>query len=134
MNLKEFASALSATTKSVPEATHSIVKQLADATASIARSEIGTYQEAVGEFPAWQTLAEATEEDKARHGYPLDAPLERTGQMRDSIKSEAEGAEARAGSDDEKLFWHENGTSKMPPRPVIGPAAIRATEHIEPLI
>lgn len=127
MNLDDFAKALAVSAEAAPETIHGMVRHLADETARIAREEIGTYQEATGTFPGWAKLADSTEQDKARHGFPPDAPLERTGQMKNSITSEAEGMEAVAGSDDEKIFWHENGTPKMPPRPVLGPAAIKAT-------
>ncbi|HBR0975138.1 TPA: hypothetical protein L9K64_001375 [Klebsiella variicola] len=134
MNLEEFARAMTVAVDTAPKAINGVVKHLADETARIAREEIGTYQESVGPFPAWASLAESTEQDKARNGYPLNSPLERTGEMRDSIKSEEFGDVVFAGSGDEKLYWHENGTPKMPPRPVMGPAAIRATENVETVV
>lgn len=134
MNLEEFARAMTVAVKAAPKSINGVVKHLADETARIARDEIGTYQEAVGPFPAWASLAESTEQDKARNGYPLNAPLERTGAMRDSIKAEDYEGVAFAGSGDEKLYWHEHGTPKMPPRPVMGPAAIRATENVEAVV
>lgn len=134
MNLEEFARAMTVAVKAAPESINGVVKHLADETARIARQEIGTYQEVVGPFPAWASLAESTEQDKSRNGYPLNSPLERTGEMRSSIRSEDYGDVAFAGSGDEKLYWHEQGTPKMPPRPVMGPAAIRATENVEAVV
>lgn len=95
-----------------------------------AKDEIGFYQPAVGPFPAWAELAESTEAEKARLGYPTEAPLLRTGDMRDNISHEVRGLEAVIGSPDERAVYHEFGTSKMPPRPIFGPAAIHNREKI----
>lgn len=90
-----------------------------------AKDEIGHYQQAAGPFPAWADLADSTEQEKASKGYPVDAPLLRTGEMRDSITHEVHGLEAVVGSKNKKLFYNELGTLTIPPRPVIGPAAFR---------
>jgi HK97 gp10 family phage protein len=101
----------------------------------VAKEEIGEYQPAVGPFQDWAELADSTEADKARKGYPLDAPLLRTGEMRDEITHEVSGLEAVAGAKDEGagkiLQYHEFGTSKMPPRPVLGPAMFRSRSFIQ---
>lgn len=99
-----------------------------------ARAEIGHYQDAIGPFPEWDPLAQSTEEDKARLGYPLDAPLLRTGETRDSFSHQVDGLEAVIGSTDEKLVFHELGTSKIPPRPVLGPAVERNGKFIKRII
>ena len=95
-----------------------------------AKDEIGHYQDAAGPFPAWAELADSTEQDKAAHGYPVDAPLLRSGEMRDTITHEVHGLEAVIGSTDPKMVYHEFGTSKMPPRPVMGPAAFRNKDFV----
>ncbi|WP_137010153.1 hypothetical protein [Aquitalea aquatilis] len=99
-----------------------------------AKDEIGHYQGAVGPFQSWAELAESTEEEKARLGYPADAPLERTRAMANEIKHEVNGLEAVIGATDTPagriLVYHEFGTEKMPPRPVLGPAAFRNKEFI----
>jgi HK97 gp10 family phage protein len=99
-----------------------------------AKSEIGHYQGEVGPFPAWAALADSTEAQKARMGYPAGAPLLATGAMRDNITHEISGHEAVVGSPDEKAVYHEFGTSKMPPRPVFGPAAFKSLEKLHNLI
>jgi hypothetical protein len=99
-----------------------------------AKSEIGVYQESVGPFPAWAPLADSTEEEKARLGYPTDAPLLRTGDMRESITHERDGLEGVVGSDSDILVYQELGTEKIPPRPVMGPAAFTNKKHIERII
>ncbi len=95
-----------------------------------AKEEIGHYQSAVGPFAAWADLADSTEAHKARMGYPSDAPLEATGEMRDSFTHEVHGLECIAGSKDPKMVWHEFGTPKMPSRSVVGPAALTQKEFI----
>ncbi|MDI9222146.1 hypothetical protein QMZ30_14670 [Pantoea sp. EA-12] len=93
-----------------------------------ARDEIGFYQPAVGPFQDWASLAESTEADKARKGFPLEAPLLRTGEFRDTWEHEVSGFEAVVGSKDNRAPWFEFGTVNMPPRPVLGPAVIH-NEH-----
>jgi HK97 gp10 family phage protein len=99
-----------------------------------AKSEIGEYQDEVAMFPAWAALAASTEADKASKGYPPNSPLLRTGEMRDSIQHEVGEWEATIGATDPKMVFHEFGTQKMPPRPVIGPALYRNLEKIQRLI
>jgi HK97 gp10 family phage protein len=54
--------------------------------------------------------------------------------MRESISHQVSGLEAALGSTDPKMVYHEFGTSKMPPRPVFGPAAFRNKEKIKTII
>jgi hypothetical protein len=100
-----------------------------------AKGQIGHYQAEAGSFPAWAPLAESTEAEKARLGYPADAPLLRTGAMQASfghtVESDTEGV---VGSTDPTLIFHEFGTRKMPPRPVLGPAVFHTREQIEKLL
>lgn len=95
-----------------------------------AKSEIGHYQSAVGPFAAWADLAESTEAQKARKGYPADAPLEASGAMRESITHKTESLETVIGSTDPKMVFHESGTMKTPARAVMGPAVFRNKEYI----
>jgi len=97
-----------------------------------AKSEISHYQKSVGAFPAWAPLAESTVSQKESLGYsPPDNPLLRTGEYRDSIEYEVGALEAVIGSKLQKAAWFEFGTSKMPMRPVIGPAAFRNKKKIQ---
>ncbi len=96
-----------------------------------AKNKIGHYQKGIGKFPEWAELADSTLQEKERLGYsPPDNPLLRTGDMRASIKSEVKGLEAVIGSTDPKSVYHEFGTSKMPMRPFIGPAAFKNKKFI----
>ena len=95
-----------------------------------AKAEIGTYQNGAGPFAAWAELADSTKDDRVSKGFSENDPGLRTGEMRDSIKHFAENTEGAVGSDDEKLVWFELGTSKQPPRSVLGIAAVRNTEKV----
>ncbi|RVD77001.1 hypothetical protein [Pseudomonas koreensis] len=95
-----------------------------------AEAEIGHYQSGIGPFPSWADLAESTETQKAKMGYPADAPLEATGEMGRSFSHFTHGLEAVIGSTDKKMVYHEFGTLKMPARPVLGPAVLRNREYI----
>lgn len=96
-----------------------------------AKEKIGHYQEDSGMFPGWEPLAQSTEDEKARLGYPLDAPLLRDGELRDSIKHEVHELEAVIGSESDIAVYQEFGTSTIPPRPFIGPAAFESEEKIK---
>jgi hypothetical protein len=99
-----------------------------------ATGEIGTYQPAIGPFPAWAPLADSTEDQKARMGYPADSPLLASGEMQASYTNEVQGLEGVVGTPDPKALYHEIGTDRMPPRPVLGPALLHNRERIERLI
>lgn len=98
-------------------------------------SQIGEYQDAVGPYPEWAPLADSTMEDKERGGYaPPDNPLLRDGDLRESFQHERNGLEGVVGSTDPKMEFHEFGTVKMPPRPVVGPALENEREKINHLL
>ena len=94
-----------------------------------AKREIGEYQEGAGPFVGWAELADSTKDDRVRQGFTENDPGLRTGEMRDSIKHMVEGREGHVGSDDDKLVWFELGTSKQPPRSVLGIAAVNKGEE-----
>jgi hypothetical protein len=118
-------------------ALHEGVKKACEAVEATAKAEIGVYQDAtgtfqggIGVFPAWQQLAESTERQKEAMGYPLDAPLLANGDARDSITHDVSGLQGVVASDDQVLIWHEQGTERMPPRPVFGPAGVRNEDKV----
>lgn len=98
-----------------------------------AQAEIGKYQGSVGPFPAWEPLADSTQDERVRLGFTADDPLLRTGELQESIEKERQGLEGVVGSKSDVMVFHEFGTSKMPPRPVLGPAAFKNREWIERL-
>jgi hypothetical protein len=88
-----------------------------------AKAAIGTY-----EF-GWVPLAPATIAGKG-----ADTPLLETGQMRDSGFYEVHGPNAIIGFTDEKIVYHEYGTSRIPPRPVVGGTIDKYGEHMAHLL
>lgn len=113
---------------------HHGLKKCADAVEKTAKEEIGEYQGATGQFPAWAQLAESTETEKSRLGYLTNAPLLRDGTLRDSISNEVKALEAVIGSTSDIMVYQEMGTAKIPPRPVLGPAAIRNKKKIQHIL
>jgi len=116
------------------EEVHHGLKQVAVAIETTAKEEIGHYQAAAGPFAAWEPLADSTVADRVSKGFTPDDPLLRTGELQDSIVHEVGDWEATVGSTDPVMIFHEFGTSKMPPRPVIGPALFHNAEHVQKLI
>ncbi|SDR37666.1 hypothetical protein SAMN05443245_5251 [Paraburkholderia fungorum] len=106
-----------------PEITHLMVEAGAEEIKETAQGEIGFYQHDIAPFPDWAELSPEYEKSKVAAGFEPDAPLLRTGEMKKSIGMSVEGHEAVVGSNDKVLEYHEFGTDKMPPRPVLGPAA-----------
>lgn len=133
-SLGDFAAHLVAMQVAVKAAEHQGLKKAAVLIERTAKAEIGHYQDAAGPFPAWAQLADSTEAQKASKGYSAGAPLLASGQMRDNISHQVRGNEAVIGSPDEKAVYHEFGTSKMPPRPVFGPAAFSNKKPIQQII
>lgn len=96
-----------------------------------AKREIGTYQRSdMGPYEAWPELAESTKAERVRQGYSENDPLLRSGELRDSISRETHGLEAVVGSDSDVMVYQEFGTRTIPPRPVLGLAAVRSHEAV----
>lgn len=114
------------------QANKASLRQAAREVLADAREQIGAYQPAVGSYPAWEPLAESTEEEKARLGAPADAPLERFGELKKSFKSDPPTEDSILfGSDDPVMEFHEFGTVKMPPRPALGPALLKRIDRVQ---
>lgn len=97
---------------------------------AVAKHKIGVYQPEVGPFPEWEELADSTEFEKARLGYPVDAPLLREGNLRDSIVYECTAMTFLVGSESKIAIYQEFGTKTIPPRPFIGPALFETMPDI----
>lgn len=98
------------------------LKKVALKVEKTAKDEIGTYQSAVGPYPAWEPLADSTRADRVSKGYTENDPLLRSGQLRDSISHVTRGLEADIGSDSDIAVFQELGAAHIPPRPFLGPA------------
>jgi HK97 gp10 family phage protein len=125
MSLLEAAVKLVAADVAIRVAAGHALERVAQRVEDTARAELGVYQPEVGPFPEWAELAQSTQDERERLGYPADEPLLRDGSLRDSISHEVHDLEAVIGSTSDIAEYHEFGTSKMPPRPFIGPAAER---------
>lgn len=106
------------------------LKKCAQAIEKTAREEIGTYQPEVGPFNAWPALEDSTIKQHERMGAG-DTPLLVTGELRDTLGYQVEGNKAVIGSTSDLMVYQELGTPTIPPRPVLGPAAISNKELIE---
>lgn len=123
-SLGSFADFLATRVPVLHEALHVGLEVVAAKINKTAKDEIGIYQPEVGPFPAWPELAEFTVQDRLAQHYSPDEPLLRDGTLRESYTHEVEGLEAVIGSDSDIAVYQEVGTAKIPPRPVLGPAAI----------
>ena len=115
-------------------AEHAALERAAKLLETAAKEKIGHYQDEAGEFVAWAELADSTKADRTRQGFSENEPGLRTGEMRDSIGHRVEPGEAEVGSDDDKLVWFELGTSKQPPRSVLGATAVENAEKVVAIV
>ncbi len=99
-----------------------------------AKAEFGHYQAAEGPFASWAPLTDETMAEREHLGFTPNDPLLRTGDLRNSIQRETSDWEGVVGSTSEIMPYHEFGTTKIPPRPVFGPAIYRKAEEIAQLI
>lgn len=109
-----------------------------------AQKLFGTYQE------GWPDLAEATQEKRAKAGYPADEPLLVTGALRDAmtVKVEPDGQSVFIGMEEgvtvttfdgkeidaaKLMAVHEYGTidGRVPARPVFGVIEHRIDPYVE---
>jgi HK97 gp10 family phage protein len=88
--------------------------------------------------PEWPALSENTIARKARGGYlgqvSSTDPLLRTGELKNSIRGRTFGLVGILGSNSGVANHHEFGTSRMPPRPFIGPAMKQAVAESDDLV
>ncbi|MEF3066304.1 hypothetical protein [Pandoraea apista] len=133
-DLMSFAVHLSTIATAVDHSLHRGLKKVAVVIEKRAEAKFGDYQTSVGPFSAWAPLAEATKADRVASGFTPDDPLLRTGSLRDSIGHQASHLEAIIGSPDDRMVWQELGTDKIPPRPVLGPAAVESKKEIDRIV
>ncbi len=129
-----FVEHLAAMTVEIEHETHEGLEEAARIVELEAKASIGHYQNVSGPFAQWAELAEATKDDRVAQGFTENDPGLRTGKMRDSIEHRVEGHEAEVGSDDANLEYFELGTSKQPPRSVLGGALFRRSREVTEVI
>lgn len=130
-NIAGFIGHLAAMDAAVVLELHHGLKKCAVAIEATAKSEFGVYQGEVGAFSAWAPLTAGTQQERAHLGYTPDDPLLRSGELQGSVSHQVSGTEAVIGSDSDVMVYQELGTDKIPPRAVLGPAAIRNKPLIE---
>jgi hypothetical protein len=111
------------------------LKSMAELVEHDAKRKFGEYQEAVGDYPAWEKLKRSTINDRIRKRFSPDDPLYRTGDLMNSIYSKVDtsGKVAAVGSDDPIMLWQEKGVpqNNLPARPVLGPALFQNKKKIQ---
>jgi phage gpG-like protein len=130
MSLGAFIGHLAGFRMRLDEAMHEGLDRAARVVQEEAKRELGTYQDQAGPFAAWAELADSTKTDRVKAGYAENEPGLRSGEMRDSIGHAVGHDEAVVGSDAEEMAWFELGTSRQPPRSVLGTAAVRKGEAV----
>lgn len=122
--IPEFVRHIAALSVAMPMAEHHALERAASIVEKEAKDLIGH------EHDFWPPLAESTLERKA-----ANTPLLETGEMRDSIEHVVVShKEAHVGSNNDKAVYHELGTSRIPPRPFLGRAAMRKADEIAELV
>lgn len=117
-SLAAFAGHLAGMVVAVEHAKHQALEEASKLVLAEAKSLPGHPQ------PEWPPLAAST---IARKTQPASSVLLETGKLRDSYQRSVGRNEARVGSNEDTAVFHELGTSKMPPRPVL----ITAARHEE---
>ena len=129
--LEGFAKELNSIRAKVPINLTIAARVIGETVEAKAKAEIGEYQRGdMGGFAPWAELTDGTKKDRVRKGYTENDPGLRSGGMRDSIEHNVSAMSVAIGSNDDKLLWFEDGTSKQPPRAVVKLAAHRSTEEL----
>ena len=139
MDIGEFSLYMGGAASRVTDHVHEALEEAAALVARAARAEIGSYQGQVGPLVAWAELADATKDDRLKKGFTENDPLERTGDLRDSIGHEVEMQNvglgvAIVGSTSEIARYQEMGTSRIPPRSFLAGALLRNADPVRRIL
>lgn len=124
--LTDFAKALTASVVAVEVWKHEMLENACKIVEAEAKDVIGSYRY------NWPQLAESTQAERGRLGFPENEPLLRTGELRDSIEHtviEHESA-GYVGSNSMIAVYQELGTSRIPPRSFLAGASRAKEEEI----
>lgn len=117
--IADFVQYLSGQVATLPAVERMVLERAGALVQHEAQSAIGTYRY------GWPQLAESTQKDRVRKGFPANEPLLRTGEMERSIEHTVRGRTAHVGSNSQIAVYQELGTSRIPPRPFLSGAAAR---------
>lgn len=134
MNIGQAIALFTRIAADLPLVEHSALERAAVLIENDAKASVGEYQVAAGPFVEWARLADATKADRVAKGFPEDEPELRTGALRDSIQHQTGTHEAHVGSDALVMVYQELGTAKMPPRSILGGAAVRKADEVRDLV
>ncbi len=128
MSLADFAGALMRARERMEGAEKAALRFGAEVVADEAKSLIGT------QYAGWAALADSTIKQKQARGQTgrvsATDPLFATGELRATIAYQVEGYTAIVGTPDKVGVYQEFGTSRMPPRPFLAPAAHRSAHGV----
>lgn len=124
MSVLQFAALLGTMRDDLAHGNRDALEKAATIVETEAKSAVGTYKY------GWPHLADSTLKQKG-----ADTPLLRTGALRGSIEHAVVSEhEAQVGSNDPKIAYHELGTTKMPPRPLLSEAAKRKEAEVHNIL
>jgi phage gpG-like protein len=123
-SLTGFTAFLATLPLEIEHANHSALEKAARIVEEEAKRVLGTHDY------NWPPLQPATIARKATG----DSPLLETGEMRDSIEHTSTDKEACIGSNNDKAFWMELGTTKIPPRSFLAGALQHKTDEVVTVI
>lgn len=97
-----------------------------------AKEKFGVYQNGIGNYPKWLQLAASTQKERVEKGYTPNDPLLRSGALKETIRHSVDPITltATVGSTSEIMVDQEMGTSRIPPRPVLGPTAYENSPEV----
>jgi hypothetical protein len=121
LSLAEFAAKLIASDRNLKVAETEVIAAACALVAGRAKDLIGVPQ------PGWPPLSPETL--KRKDG--INTPLLETGELRSSVEWNSDDQEGYVGTNDLKGRWQEFGTSRLPPRPFLGSAAIQMEGEID---
>lgn len=127
-SLPGFIALLATLPLEVEHANHRALEKAARIVEIEAKRVLGTYDY------GWPQLADSTQADREKHGFPADEPLLRTREMHDSIEHISTAKEAHIGSNNDKAVWQELGTRKIPPRSFLAGALQHKTNEVVKVI
>lgn len=135
-SLNDFVKHLERVVKKYPAQEYKTLQYVGQFLEKKAKESIGWLQESAGPFNKWEPLAESTMRDKERQGFVFNSdynPLYRTGELKESIHHVVNRPMRTlyVGSTSDIMVYQELGTSRIPPRSVLGMTMFKHKREIE---